>query len=172
MNELAREPGKLRIAVITQSPGGAPVHQDNRDAVARAAALCHSLGHEVREAVLPEPFTKMMESFGVLGVVGVCAQIRGRAHELGREPGPDDLERVTIEMYRLGPFDQRARLRGGAPGRAAPGLHDARLHAGHRRAADADRPARAMEGRGRHTGDAGRRVLPEGRGLQRLHRDL
>ncbi len=103
VNELAREPGKLRIAVITQSPGGAPVHQDNRDAVARAAALCHSLGHEVREAVLPEPFTKMMESFGVLGVVGVCAQIRGRAHELGREPGPDDLERVTIEMYRLGP---------------------------------------------------------------------
>ncbi len=103
VDELAREPGKLRIAVITQAPTGAPVHQDNLDAITRAAALCSSLGHEVREAVLPEPFTKMMESFGVLGVVGVCAQIYERARELGREPSPDDLEHVTIEMYRLGP---------------------------------------------------------------------
>ena len=103
VNELAREPGKLRIAVITQSPSGTAVHQDNLDAIAKAADLCRSLGHEVREAVLPEPFSKLMESFGFLSIVGVCSQLRERARELGREPGPDDLEPVVLGYYKQAP---------------------------------------------------------------------
>lgn len=103
VNELAREPGKLRIGLITASPMGTPVHQDNLDALSKTAALCRSLGHEVREAVLPEPFAKLMESFGTLSIVGVCSQIRDRARELGREPGPDDLEPVVLGYFRMAP---------------------------------------------------------------------
>jgi Asp-tRNA(Asn)/Glu-tRNA(Gln) amidotransferase A subunit family amidase len=103
VNELGREPGKLRIAVLTRSPQGTPVHQDNLDAVAKAAALCRSLGHEVQEAVLPEPFSQLMQNFGVLSIVGVCAQIRERARELGREPGAQDLEPVVLGYYQQAP---------------------------------------------------------------------
>jgi len=103
VDELAREPGKLRIAVITKSPVGTPVHQDNLDAVSKAAALCRSLGHDVSEAVLPEQCGQLMQNFGIVSTVGVCSQIRDRARELGREPGPADLEPVVFGYYQQAP---------------------------------------------------------------------
>jgi amidase len=102
LNELEREPGKLRIALLTQSPLGTKVEQDSLDATLAAAQLCRSLGHEVREAVLPEAFANFMQAFGIITFVGVCQQIRERAQELGREPTPDDLEPVVFGFYQQG----------------------------------------------------------------------
>lgn len=102
LNELQREPGRLRVAVITTSPLGNAVHQDNLDAIANARTLLGSLGHEVFDAELPPDFQRYMDSFGVLSFVGVCSAIRERARELGREPGPDDLEPIVYGFYQQG----------------------------------------------------------------------
>lgn len=99
VSELQRDPGKLRIAVISKSPTGTPVHQDNLDAIANARRILESLGHEVFDAELPASFKDYMSSFGALSFVGVCTTIRDRARELGREPGPDDLEPVVNGYY-------------------------------------------------------------------------
>ncbi|HMV71192.1 MAG TPA: amidase [Pseudomonadales bacterium] len=102
VSELKREPGRLRIAVISRSPLGASVHQDNLDALANARKLLDSLGHEVFDAELPADFQRYMDSFGVLSFVGVCSTIRDRARELGHEPGPDDLEPIVYGFYQQG----------------------------------------------------------------------
>lgn len=99
-NELGRDPGRLRIALVTTSPLGTPVHADNLRAIDKAAKLCRALGHEVREATLPAACGGFFTSFGQLSTVGVASLIRERALELGREPGPDDLERVVLGLYR------------------------------------------------------------------------
>ena len=44
--------GPLRIAVMTASPSGSPVHPDCVKATEEAAALCESLGHHVEPATL------------------------------------------------------------------------------------------------------------------------
>lgn len=102
LSELQREPGRLRVAVITTSPLGNAVHQDNLDAIANARTLLGSLGHEVFDAELPPDFQRYMDAFGVLSFVGVCSAIRERARELGREPGPDDLEPIVYGFYQQG----------------------------------------------------------------------
>lgn len=112
VSELEREPARLRIAVVTQSPLGSPVHQDCLDAVRKAADLCRSLGHELHETVLPEPFVRYTDNVGPLPLVGASLQIRDRARELGREPGAEDLEPVVLAVYhqsaRIGAVDYEA----------------------------------------------------------------
>ena len=102
LSELQREPGRLRIGVISASPTGTPIHQDNLDAIANARKLLVSLGHEVFDTELPAEFKDYMGSFGTLSFVGVCTSIRDRARELGREPGADDLEPVVNGYYQQG----------------------------------------------------------------------
>ncbi|MEZ4331298.1 MAG: amidase [Myxococcota bacterium] len=103
VDELGRDPGPLRIGLVTKSPLGAPVHADNLAAIGKAAALCRALGHAVREVELPDACGEVMTSFGYLSTVGVASLIRERARELGREPGAEDLEPVVLGFYRQAP---------------------------------------------------------------------
>src|SRR3954468_6308162 len=49
LQEVGRDPGKLRIAFTTDSILGSSVHPDCVEAVEEAARLCESLGHSVEE---------------------------------------------------------------------------------------------------------------------------
>ncbi len=50
LDEVGRDPGRLRIAFATVAPTGVPLDAACRDAVLDAARLCESLGHHVEEA--------------------------------------------------------------------------------------------------------------------------
>jgi len=50
LEEVARSPGRLRIAFAHRAPTGVAVHADCIAAVEEAARLCESLGHDVEEA--------------------------------------------------------------------------------------------------------------------------
>ncbi len=49
------DPGRLRIAVVTQGVAGLPVDPDVTEAVAATAALCENLGHDVESIDNPFP---------------------------------------------------------------------------------------------------------------------
>ena len=100
VGELGRSPGRLRIGVLRNSPLGTPVDPDCLAALDSTVTLCESLGHQVREFKMPPGGLELMMAFGALVGVGFSAAVRERAKELGREPGPDDLEPVNLAGYR------------------------------------------------------------------------
>ena len=95
-----RSPGPLRIAVMTESPTGAPVHEECVTAVGETAALLESLGHTVAEApaLSAEGY---IESFIRVWTAGVAISVRGMGMLRGQPLDPDRLEPLTREMVDL-----------------------------------------------------------------------
>ena len=72
VEEVARDPGKLRIAFTPRTATGTPLHEDCIAAVKDAAALCEELGHDVEEAAPPPINTEMLEeAFITIWAAGV-----------------------------------------------------------------------------------------------------
>lgn len=95
LDEVGRDPGRLRIAITTKPWNGQPVNPECAEAVVVAGRLCERLGHDVTEAS-PEVDAKALSTASFLVV---CANIRAaldvRAAMLGREPTASDVERLT-----------------------------------------------------------------------------
>jgi amidase len=117
--EVGADPGRLRIALVTVPPDGTPVHPDCVAAAENAARLCAELGHVVEPADLP-PLPPIFA--GATGII-ICANLRNtlekRGRALGREPRPDDVERVTWQMAERGRRHSAAEYAG-----AVQGIHD------------------------------------------------
>jgi amidase len=102
LDEMGRDPGKLRIGFTTASQSGAPIHEDCVKAVLDAAKLCADLGHIVEEAspsIDGEALTKM---FLVIWSAGLVWTINGYAYVSGRQPSADDFEPLTWTFYQIG----------------------------------------------------------------------
>jgi len=95
LDEVGRDPGRLRVALATAPWNGEPVDPECEQAARQAARLCERLGHHVEEA-RPEIDAKAL---GSASFIVVCANIRAaleaRAAVLGREPVASDVERLT-----------------------------------------------------------------------------
>jgi Asp-tRNA(Asn)/Glu-tRNA(Gln) amidotransferase A subunit family amidase len=95
LDEVGRDPGRLRIAVTVTPWNGQPVHAECAEATMAAARLCERLGHHVEEA-RPDIDAK---AHGTATFTLVCANIRAaletRAAALGRELMASDVERLT-----------------------------------------------------------------------------
>jgi amidase len=95
LDEVGRDPGRLRIAITTQPWNGQAVDAECAEAAMAAARLCESLGHHV------EPASPVVDAaaLGAATLVVIGANLRvaleSRAAALGRELGPDDSERIT-----------------------------------------------------------------------------
>ncbi|MFF1926053.1 amidase [Streptomyces sp. NPDC058221] len=102
--ELARRaPGRLRIGLLTELPGGPDVHPDCEAAVRAAARLCEELGHEVTGTTARYRPDDVGRTSGVLMGADVVAQIDARLAWLGRPLADDDIEpstRVVYDTYR------------------------------------------------------------------------
>ncbi|MFE7353159.1 amidase [Streptomyces sp. NPDC057543] len=94
-----REPGRLRIGLVTTLPDGPQVHQESAAAVIAAARLCESLGHEVGEATAAYRPGDVAGASAVLMGSGLVAQIDARLEQLGRPLADDDLEPFTRVLY-------------------------------------------------------------------------
>lgn len=102
IEEVAREPGRLRIATSTQSPTGSEVHPDCVAATADVARLCHEAGHEVIEGRPDVDPQRLSKTFDTIWRASIAATIDGWAVKVGAAPRSDALEPLTWALYESG----------------------------------------------------------------------
>lgn len=102
VDEVGTEPGALRVAFSVTAKSGVPVHPDCLEAVERSAALLEELGHSVVEAEPDYDGAELGEAIRTIIGGNMMAAVRAHSHRKGREPGPDDLERVIRRRVALG----------------------------------------------------------------------
>ena len=95
LQELARPPGRLRVALQLAPLSGSPVDAECVVAARAAASLMEALGHDVEEAMPPGRSEELGRASWVLVASNVSATLRRRAGELGRPLRVDDVEAVT-----------------------------------------------------------------------------
>ncbi len=88
-------PGRLRIALWDTHIYGGTVHPDCKEALAKAARLCESLGHLVERAAPQLPVREMGAAMGTMTSTGMLAAVRDREKVLGRGATEADLERLN-----------------------------------------------------------------------------
>jgi amidase len=86
----------LRIACLAHRIDGAPVAPEIERSLVEAAALLETMGHQVVPSRFPPAVAADAagEGWMALWVIDIAAAIAGRARELGREPGPGDIEQL------------------------------------------------------------------------------
>ncbi|MBV7672548.1 amidase [Streptomyces halstedii] len=98
--ELARrDPGRLRIGLLTALPDGPETHPECAEAARAAALLCERLGHHVAETTAPYRPDDVGRTSGVLMGADLVAQIDARLALLGRPLADDDIEPFTRVLY-------------------------------------------------------------------------
>jgi amidase len=102
LKEIGTEPGKLRIALVTSTPGGTPLDPECKKAVLEAAKLCESLGHSVEETALPIDFALARGAFFAILQVSLARVLDDAATILGRPVCEQDVEPVTWATMQAG----------------------------------------------------------------------
>jgi amidase len=98
----AREPGSLRIAATTLPPiPDAVVDPACAGAVAGAAELLRSLGHEVEEVTPPWQIEGLSELFGAVFSVHISLSIAYSGMVAGREPTAEDMEPMSWAIFSM-----------------------------------------------------------------------
>lgn len=93
--EIGAPPGRLRIALQTETWNGAPTHPTCVAAAEDAAKLCAALGHEVEEARFEIDVAAFREATGTIVGASTRATLEDRARALGRPLAPEDVEPGT-----------------------------------------------------------------------------
>ena len=107
LDEVTREPGRLRIAVTTEpffadSSRGNPVHADCRAALDDAAALLRTLGHDVEVATPTFDGPRLARAFLTVVAAECRADIMWLGEQLKRAPRSDDVEVATWALGLVG----------------------------------------------------------------------
>jgi Asp-tRNA(Asn)/Glu-tRNA(Gln) amidotransferase A subunit family amidase len=102
LEEVAREPGALRIAFSTESIAGDGVDPACADAVRDAARLCGDLGHHVEETTLAWDFAPVREAAALIVAANIATLLDNEARRRGRPIGQDEIEELTLVIYDRG----------------------------------------------------------------------
>ncbi|MGK3987726.1 amidase [Sorangium sp. So ce136] len=101
LEEARTPPGRLRIAFTDATWSGAAVHDECKQAVRRAAALCEQLGHDVVLARPEVDWERLRIAFRML--LSYQAHLFDRVCPvLGLAPGRDTVEATTLTMAEAG----------------------------------------------------------------------
>jgi len=100
LSEVGADPGKLRIAMTSRAPNGAPVASEILDVFKDTAKALADLGHDIEEADPDIDRESVIPIFRTVSAGNVAATLRG--HPDGKEPGPEDVERVTAAAAKMG----------------------------------------------------------------------
>ncbi len=102
LEEVGREPGRLRIG-FSFDPGLAQsLHPENRGALEATARRLDGLGHELVEVRLPLPPDAFVDSYAALVAADVAAVLRSAKQLVGREASSDDVELATWILAKMG----------------------------------------------------------------------
>jgi amidase len=102
LDEIEREPGKLRIAFNSHSPLETTVHPDIIKATLETALMLQKLGHDVDEDVPEVDGRSLALSYLSMYFGEVAADIDELRGVLGREVHQDDVETLTWTLGLLG----------------------------------------------------------------------
>ncbi|PCJ71357.1 MAG: amidase [Rhodobiaceae bacterium] len=102
LEELDREPGKLRVAFSTTDLDGKKLDPECLTAIENTAKLLTDLGHTVEEAAPAIPMELLSEAFMAVWAAGLAAGIDAFAMATGRTPGDNELEGLTWGLYQAG----------------------------------------------------------------------
>jgi amidase len=102
--ELAkRDPGKLRIALITEMPVDAELDPECERGACEAAKLLEQLGHHVEEIPSPFPPEEMLIGvFTALWAANVAASVMHGQIVTGNQPTADNIEPLSMWLYEMG----------------------------------------------------------------------
>jgi amidase len=92
----------LRVAIMTASPAGTPVHEDCVAAAAQTAALCDSLGHHVEEATMKVDGDAFTAHFINAWAAGNAWTMADWEERIGRAAEEADVEPLTWALVELG----------------------------------------------------------------------
>lgn len=94
-----REPGALRVGLVTQSLTGAPLDPEIHAILLDTARLVEQLGHRVEPVALPVDPAQLFAAHGTASGAALVTAIRDREAALGRAAADDDLESITRFIY-------------------------------------------------------------------------
>jgi Asp-tRNA(Asn)/Glu-tRNA(Gln) amidotransferase A subunit family amidase len=102
VEEVLREPGRLRIAVCTDRWG--PVAFDGHIAseTARIARLCEGAGHEVEETAPPIDYDQYLQLFKRIWCIDIAVALDNDAKLMQRAVSLDTVEPMTLQLYEAG----------------------------------------------------------------------
>jgi len=103
LSEVGRDPGALRIGLVTHAWNGAPVDPECRAAVERAGKLCEARGHRIVPVDLDHDGQALIDSCNTILLSGLGGLIAQREAEIGRKARPEELEPLTwasVAAYR------------------------------------------------------------------------
>ena len=95
VQELEREPGKLRVAVVRQSLTGTPLDPAIAATLEATIKQLAGLGHELEELNLAVDPRQMFGAHGAVIGTALTTLVRDREQALGRAAGAGDLEKIT-----------------------------------------------------------------------------
>jgi amidase len=103
--EVDREPGRLRVGVMTQAWGGGRTAPEIVGAVQATAALLDGLGHHVEEVNVPlgVEWAEFVRANAVIWTSNMAVQIDALAAATGRPVDESTLEPTTLLCHAAGP---------------------------------------------------------------------
>ena len=101
LQEVGRDPGRLRIALTTTPWIEGPVDPECAEAARAAARLCEGLGHHIEEARPQIDEAAWLKSTLVIVTASLTFALETRAAALGRTLQPNDVERITWERVEM-----------------------------------------------------------------------
>ncbi|MBC7769660.1 MAG: amidase [Phycisphaerales bacterium] len=101
LEEVSRNPGKLRIAFSSETPTGNPVDPEVRAALEGVAETLRALGHDVREEGLGIDYRELYRAQSYVSAANFSANMKRWITAKGREPG-DDIEGLARRAYEAG----------------------------------------------------------------------
>jgi amidase len=93
-----REPGKLRVAFVVDSPNGVPVDPECVAAARHAAELLSSLGHSVEEIEI-EADEAYVTNFVTVWIAGTANEVETWGRISGQQLDLEQLEPLSRQMY-------------------------------------------------------------------------
>jgi len=102
LDEVGRNPGKLRIAWSAETPSGRPIAGAVPVALLKTVELLKGLGHEVFEQGLGIDYRLLYRAQGLVSASNFAANISRWVERLGREPGEGELGSLARRAYERG----------------------------------------------------------------------
>src|SRR5262249_47135917 len=99
LQEVGAKPGRLRIAWTTKPASGAKIEPECEKAVRETVRLLEELGHTVVEDAPRYDWDEFLERVHVIWTSFTVTSVDEACADLGRRPGPDNLEAVTLACY-------------------------------------------------------------------------
>jgi len=101
LDEVSASPGKLRIAVSSETPAGDPLDPDVAAALENTAETLRALGHEVRAENLGIDYRALYRAQGMVSAANFAASMQRWIALKGREPG-DEIEGLARRLFEAG----------------------------------------------------------------------